>query len=164
MLCHPCKLITLILCHSALRGSTAGEGLCLRQSVKDNPSAQHCLLNSGRILGIEGSSHLLTWASLLQSLRALHLLPSLKNQSVSKHLRCAVLTCRDCWPWVTSLLSKRSWLCPSSQSPDPCPVLFSPLFACSSQTAPLRIDLKNVLGGGNSWGHVLISGCKSHVP
>lgn len=135
-------------------------GPCLRQSVRENPSAQHCLLISGRILGTEGSSHLLTWASLLHSLRALCLLPSLKNQSMFPGTMML-------WCWWSTLshfpLCRRMVVYLSFQSPDPCTVLFSP-FACSFQVALLRIDIKCVLGGGNSWGHVLISGCKSHVP
>lgn len=85
-----------------------------------------------------------------------------KSERVSRHLRCAVLPRRGCWWSTPSPLppSQRITISPS-ESPDPCAVLFSPSFVCSSQAAPSRIDWKNTLGGGNSWGPVLRPTCKT---
>lgn len=164
---HPSQLVALILCCSSLWGSTTGKGLwpCLRHLVEDNPSAQYCLLNSGRILGIEGFSHVLTWASPLQSSRALHLLPSLKNRSVfqTSAVCCTLLS----WLLMEYPESLSSFLEDHGLSiiSGTWSVLFSPSFPCRSQEAPLRTDLKLdlvvvVILEALSW----YPGAPSHVP
>lgn len=138
---HLFELIALILCHSSLWGSMTGKGLwpCLRHCMEDNPSAQHHLLSSGRILGIEDFSHVLTWASSLPSSRVLHLLPSLKNQSVFQ--ASPVLTA-DGVSWVTFLISGGLWFVHHLSFQTPALSCFIPSFPCTSQEAPLRTDLK----------------------
>lgn len=147
----------------------SGKGLwpCLRHCIEDNPSAQHCLLSSGRILGIEGFSYVLTWASPLLSSRALHLLPSLKNQTVFQ----ASAVCCDLLSWLLmeypeslSSFLKDHGLSIISVSRH----LHSPAFPFISMQlsgSTFENRFKTLLGAaGNSWAPVVIPRCRSRVP